>query len=115
MQEAEVTCQQCHLNDDQAVVRPDGKTCLTCHDAGYDKMLEEWKTTNSEKLQSIEKLLARVDSADVPAENRSRVANLRAMAGLLEKDGSRGAHNSVLYQEYLDRISTQLNELVPYR
>ena len=115
MQEAEVTCQQCHLNEDQAVVRPEGKACLTCHDEGYDKMLAEWQSENAEKLQNIEKLLDRADSAGVSTANRGRVASLRAMADLLEQDGSRGAHNSALYQEYLDRIGTQLSELVPYR
>jgi len=112
MFEAEVGCRDCHIDENNQVVRPAGQVCVGCHEEGYDELLLEWQSSTAEMLKEIESLLARLESIELGRAENKTIRGAWAALDLFAADGSKGAHNSVMAEEYLSRVLSDLEKLL---
>lgn len=103
-----VGCESCHHTPnkqhpgkaDRAAVQ---QTCVDCHGKGYDKVLDDWRTTADDGCKTTDGLLAQLDEALSSAQNLSKedrekidamAAGIRASLKIL-RDG--GAFHNIGY------------------
>jgi hypothetical protein len=100
---AQVSCTGCHIHvtEKGAVLSHEGRTtaqresCVTCHEAGYDKMYDDWKAHMAKLVQGYASYLSeaekRVSGKVLPKRHATALKDARE-AYLFVKDG-RGEHN----------------------
>jgi nitrate/TMAO reductase-like tetraheme cytochrome c subunit len=121
MHETHVACAACHTgraggaHGSSALASAGEVDCLHCHGTGYAGMLAEWQSTVGAGLAGLRPMLAEL-RASAPAESEElRMAEEDLT--LLERDGSRGAHNAPYALDVLrsvaQRIDRARSALVP--
>jgi hypothetical protein len=110
--EAQIPCAGCHAAGEAAGAgafpRATGQSCLECHGAGYDRVLEGWqrdtRTAHRKASALVAEAKAAVDTAGAGGPARARARTLVGEAehnlALVTEDGSWGGHN-VLYANAL--------------
>ncbi len=93
MAEAETECAACHVSKSGQVVRPDAASCLQCHEKGFEKTFEEWRSTTRALLAEVRTALAGIKPASLAGEPKTQQAEIENLLDTLEQDGSSGVHN----------------------
>ncbi len=89
MAEEEVACEDCHLDEEEKVMRPTTETCSNCHDEesyGTDMLALQGQVQN--KLLALEQRLKTSKTLSPPQRRK-----LQRILDFLVKDGSNGVHN----------------------
>ncbi len=102
MFDEEVSCRDCHQNDDGDITRDVVENCINCHDEEYESTLEEWQTTISTLLHEIE-TLRKTSAYEINLEDIDWSNYLSVI-----RDGSKGAHNYELVVKELTDLKTKL-------
>ncbi len=86
--------------------------CLHCHGTGFAGMLAEWQGAVGEGLERLRALCDGLASETGAADPRASelVRQARADLELLERDGSRGAHNAPYAFDVLRNAARRLDE-----
>jgi nitrate/TMAO reductase-like tetraheme cytochrome c subunit len=106
MFEAGVSCSDCHIKDGFPK-KPAPEDCFSCHDEGYDKIMEEWKKESMEKIDLFESSLKnyRKRIKDMKGKELRKALSIylsySSLLDSLKNDGSEGIHNFELYSELL--------------
>jgi predicted CXXCH cytochrome family protein len=127
-----VDCVSCHMTEGNhlmKVLRPDDPalsekrvdTCTACHRDNNRKargaQVQEWQKSYTERMEALR---AQVEGLSAALKEKPGVLNdvleskwndVRANLSLLEKDGSRGAHNPDFAIEVMDAAARQLDEV----
>jgi nitrate/TMAO reductase-like tetraheme cytochrome c subunit len=90
----DVTCQDCHQDERQKLLRPGKTVCSNCHETEYEDMFDQWQ---SDARELLELLRAKVKSEKLGEGDRAY-----DLLVLLEKDGSKGIHNPELYEKLIE-------------
>jgi predicted CXXCH cytochrome family protein len=127
-----VSCVSCHMTEGNhlmKVLRPDDPnlgenrkdSCTPCHkDSKRDvraKQIQEWQAEYKEKMDVLQDDLKVISSAlkEKPdllnAELKARLGDARTNLSILERDGSRGAHNPDLALEIMAVATRTLKEV----
>ncbi len=109
MAEAEIECKDCHLNNNDAIFRPDKNKCLDCHEKGYEELHSDWQTTIRESIQSIKTSLGDKKKLRLTQEQRSQIIEIEEMLQKIETDGSLGIHNFMFIDETLTSMENILD------
>lgn len=107
MYEAEVTCRDCHENDDEEISRDTDEKCISCHDDSYVDLYKEWQSEVTDLLNEVEQLLAGI-SSNRSSSDSELLLGLQAEADMIRYDRSSGVHNHDLVIERLSNILTYL-------
>ena len=97
MQEAGISCTDCHLTEHKQIVRATAPTCIGCHDEAYKDTLVAWQAL-SDSLLSRAQTTLRVLKSGTDAYQQ-----LNQFTTLLREDGSRAAHNPYLFARWMER------------
>jgi nitrate/TMAO reductase-like tetraheme cytochrome c subunit len=90
----DVSCQDCHQDEQKKLLRPGKAICSNCHEKDYEDMFDQWQTSSRELLDRLrEKVKKETLRAGAPAYD---------LLVLLEKDGSKGIHNPELYEKLIE-------------
>jgi nitrate/TMAO reductase-like tetraheme cytochrome c subunit len=120
MLETHVACKACHSGRSGAgasagagLARAGEVDCLHCHGTGFAGMLAEWQGAIGTGLAGLQELASGLEqrltqSADARAAELA--AEARADLALLERDGSRGAHNAAFALAVLRGAGQRLDE-----
>jgi hypothetical protein len=106
MFEAEVSCSDCHL-EDETPRKPSPSKCVDCHEEGYDEMMREWQEEAISLLDSYSKEIKKLGQSlkkKRGKELKEALSEYFKKEGVLEtlmRDGSKGVHNPDLYREIL--------------
>ena len=101
MAEAETACAACHVNKSNQVVRPDATPCVQCHEKGFEKTFEEWRSTARTLLAEVRTALAAIKPAALTEEQKVQRAEIETVLAALEQDGSAGVHNHAFAAAFL--------------
>lgn len=110
MAEAGLECSQCHTGDDGEIVRPAEDVCATCHGDGYGEILQAWQTDTGQLLTRLEELIVKAKELKLDGPEVARALRVNR---IFTADGSRGAHNSALAEQYLSEAADNLEEILP--
>jgi hypothetical protein len=99
MKQGGVNCNDCHLSSSK-IVKPDLKICVKCHEAGYDKTGEDWKSDIKKASGTLNDMLSKINKQ---SENESEVIEARNLLKRINMYPSLYAHNYEL-------ISTLISE-----
>ncbi len=113
MFESDLDCSGCHIDENERITRSGPKTCLNCHEEGYDEMLSQWQSSNAGIMEEIESLLARLETAKLKRVDKESLRTARTALDLFTRDGSNGAHNNLLTEEHLSEVLNNLKKLLP--
>jgi hypothetical protein len=113
MFESDLDCSGCHIDENGQITRSGPETCLNCHEEGYDEMLSQWQSSNAGIMEEIESLLARLETAKLKRVDKESLRAARTALDLFTRDGSNGAHNSLLTEEHLSEVLNNLKKLLP--
>lgn len=111
MFDADVSCEDCHRNDEEKVVLPTESECAECHDEGYGEMLVEWRENYSSAIEVLGGLMAELDSSDLDGSEIETLTRVKDLINWLESDGSRGAHNYFYVENLLDNLVSELEDM----
>jgi nitrate/TMAO reductase-like tetraheme cytochrome c subunit len=116
MFDAQVTCAGCHVAPSAGALeapapgmpRATGESCVACHGAGYDRVLEGWQRDTREAhrkaatlVSAAKRTVYAAGSRDpARASARTLIAQAEKNLELVVRDGSWGAHN-VIYANAL--------------
>lgn len=116
MFEAQVSCAGCHVAPSTGALEAfaagmphaTGEACVTCHGAGYDRVLKDWQRDTREAHRKASALVAAAKGAvyasgagdAARAKARTLIAQAEKNLELVARDGSWGAHN-VIYANAL--------------
>lgn len=89
-----VTCTDCHLDKNKKIIRPDKTVCTSCHDKDYEQMFDDWQETGKSLLEQLRDKVKR--------EKLKPGDQAYDILMLLEKDGSKGIHNTELYNKLIE-------------
>ncbi len=92
----EVDCTDCHLSNQDKIIRPEKKKCSECHEEEYEETFIKWEKASTELLNKLEKIIKR----DKLKPN-NRIYDIYKM---LKKDGSHGIHNPELYKKLINDV-----------
>jgi hypothetical protein len=108
---SKVGCKSCHILvlekgiESKASIK---KTCLKCHEAGYEQILDEWQGMISSELKMATEMLSSIDkslkaSKDLPKKQEAIALynKAREQISLVQEDRSTGAHNTELADQLL--------------
>jgi len=98
MFEGGLSCGDCHSPEAGKVIRPTGESCVGCHEAGYDKLLTNWKDSFTANLTAVDSLLHLCRNVEVPALNE-----VKKRAEQIGADRSLGVHNHAMLDGILMR------------
>jgi len=90
----DVSCLDCHQDEDKNLYRPTKASCVNCHDKEYENMFSEWQDTS---LQLLKKLREKVEKEKLGKGHKAYDTLI-----FLEKDGSKGIHNPELYESLVE-------------
>lgn len=127
-----VSCVSCHMsegNHRMQVLRPDDArlpenrldTCTQCHKDNNRKtrakQLQDWQAGYAESMDPLQADLAKVENALkqkpdlLGADMRAKLADVRANLSIIQRDGSRGAHNLDYALEIMALAAKDLKEI----
>lgn len=127
-----VPCVSCHMtegNHRMKVLRPDDPgltekrldTCTACHmDDNREArvgQIQEWQSTYDESVAPLRADLKEIDAALakkpdlLDARLKSKLEDIKHNLSILERDGSRGAHNFVFLLEISSLAAADLKEI----
>ena len=107
MFEGGLSCQDCHTQEKGVVLRPTGETCMGCHEPGYEKVLEGWKSKFSGDLTLVDSLLHLCRNIDLPA-----VVEVRRRMDHIRQDHSNGVHNHAMLDDILTKDASWLKGFI---
>ncbi len=90
----DVTCLDCHKDENEKLYRPGKAVCTNCHEKDYEEMFDEWENTSLELLKRLRE--------KVNGKKYRRGDYAYDTLVLLEKDGSKGIHNPELYEKLIE-------------
>lgn len=105
MFEEDVTCRDCHENDDRVIQKANGDACISCHDDEYEETLTEWMDETRESLDSVSKLLLSINDVELKEDEQLKIDKIRNGVKSIREDGSFGAHNMELVSELIDEFN----------
>ncbi len=129
---SEVECVQCHMTEGNhlmKVIRPDAPdlaeqrsdSCTACHKDSNKKeqaaFLQEWQSTFTKRIEALQsdlKTIAAATKADPSLLNSELKPKLDAARGnlsLIQRDGSRGAHNFEYATKVIDQAQKYIETL----
>lgn len=101
MNEAGLTCRDCHQVTGRHVARPDSSSCEQCHEPGYWNDLVE-------RQQKLQKELTQLKAEfDQLSDKKTREEGLRLIEGLMA-DGTKGAHNVIAAMDIIDTLQKMI-------
>ena len=127
-----VTCVACHMsesNHDMKVIRPDdpglpddrADACTRCHKGNtrrvYAESLRDWQNHYKEDMDPIEADMAAISTAlkekpDLLNEDlKAKLSVVRSNLFIIQRDGSRGAHNLDFALEIMATASKDIKEI----
>jgi predicted CXXCH cytochrome family protein len=127
-----VPCVSCHMtggNHRMKIIRPDDPelpesstdTCTACHKdnnrKGRARQIQEWQSEYKEKMDAIQADLNVIGDAlkekpDLLNEDlKKKLGDARFNIGILQRDGSRGAHNFDYTIEILNLAANDVKEI----
>ena len=127
-----VTCVACHMseaNHDMKLFRPDDPglpedrldSCTRCHKGStrsvYAKLLPTWQEQYKEYMDPLEADLAEIAASlkEKPdllnADLKAKLSVVRANLFLIQRDGSRGAHNQDFTLEIIAKALNDIKEI----
>jgi len=95
----DVSCLDCHLDENENLYRPGKDMCSNCHEVEYEALFDEWKQTGQALMQTLRDTVKRENLR----KGDKRYDTLR----LLEKDGSKSIHNPELYEALIHEALDQ--------
>ncbi len=104
----EVSCTDCHYDEDGLVTRDVADNCINCHDEEYSYTLDEMQSTVRNLLDEITLLRSATSVKVSESENAGLDADELKIYQSLLKDGSSGAHNYELIVEKLTDLRDKL-------
>ncbi len=107
MYEAEITCQDCHHDDESEVVRNNVEACEACHDEDYAEILAGWQEDTQNLLDQVGEKLNRPRSAGNAELN---IGHIRQVFEKIQADNSRGAHNIEAITRILEEMDGELSQ-----
>lgn len=113
MFEAGLDCSGCHTDENGQITRPGPETCLNCHEEGYAEMLPEWQSSTAGLMEEIKSTIARLQTARLKQSDKESLRAARTALELFARDGSKGAHNNLLAEDYLSKVLNDLKKLLP--
>ena len=128
MYSARVNCLGCHnkkttLSKGQTVLKASEKTCVSCHDKKYEKILKDWKAELNDKIKSVsktEKQILNTLNAAKTKLSEDQLHNImeklaRAQENFKIVQFGKGAHNKsyalLLLDESIERFKELQREL----
>ncbi|MFQ6084216.1 MAG: TonB family protein [Candidatus Aminicenantia bacterium] len=111
MFQAGIECRDCHLNNQNKIVRPDKEKCLECHDQGYDQMMAEWQSSIRSQITNIKNLIIDLEKSSLGQENQKLITQIQRGIEAVINDGSYGIHNFSLLDEFLAKQQERLKTI----
>lgn len=115
-----VKCQDCHSTIAKGLSIPDiKKACVSCHEKGYDKMVDQWQAEQAKDLTELLRLLVYVQgkirgmNPEQSAKAQEAVRHAQSVIDTVRRDKSRGAHNFEYTQGLLQEAAKKLRTAVP--
>ena len=108
MAQNDVACTDCHLNEEDKVVRPAKTICTNCHDESYPETFTEWKAELQDLQKQIAALFTQLKSQSLNGKQRRKLTQLRRQFKIFQENPSLGIHN---YSASSDLLSGLLEEL----
>jgi hypothetical protein len=106
-----IGCEECHGYADE-VRRPDGESCVACHEEGYDAMMAEWQQDTRETLARITIMMDRLKVAANGAVDMKKVKAVEKRVNDIRNDGSLGVHNPIAVEEAAEEIEKELKRMI---
>jgi len=114
MYDAEIECNECHMNDEDRISKSGIKVCADCHeDDEYYDLAVEWKTETHELLSDIQEKLIQSEKVELTQEQKLIVNKIRLGVGFILEDKSSSVHNNELISTLLSDYIDALNEIMP--
>ncbi len=113
-------CADCHVELEHGktneIVRA---SCETCHGEGYPEMMDQWQSEVETRMDSIRGKIETVKKMQKRWKGNKETLEFLKSAlkfsemrlNLVEKDGSRGAHNYMLISQMLEDAALKLKNL----
>ena len=98
MAAADIACIDCHALQNKTVTRVSVESCVSCHDAPYADTLRIWQMHGDSLLTLADYRQQLMDRA------RSSNRDYQNFAAAMRRDGSRGIHNPLLFNQWAKRI-----------
>lgn len=112
MYEAEIFCSGCHMNEDDEVAKAEAEGCISCHEDGYEEILEEWRTSANDQMDEILDLITKVEKVDLNEAGKEEFEELRNGVSFVNRDKGLGAHNYQLVETLLENYQSRLTVLL---
>jgi nitrate/TMAO reductase-like tetraheme cytochrome c subunit len=120
MYAAGVDCQQCHTGVETGAFRPTSATCVTCHDASYIEVFDDWAKATSEEVERLGRERVEVEHALKRADEigRNTAANWevyeKAVFNLkfVKNDGTKGVHNRDYAEAVLKSVEADFQSIM---
>jgi TonB family protein len=112
MFEAGVECKDCHLNNQNEIIKPKKEKCLDCHDKGYDEMMTDWQSSIRSQITIIRNLIKNLKKYSLSQEKQKIITQIQSRIKTIINDGSYGIHNFSLLDEYLTKQQQRLKTLI---
>jgi len=127
MFDAQISCSACHTGPAAgaaatpaaaAMPRATGRSCVACHGAGYDRMLERWQRDTRAADRKAAALVAGAKAAvyatgsrdPARAYPRTLVAQAEKNLELVARDASWGAHNIIYANALIETAASKADE-----
>lgn len=108
---AEQPCRGCHGGVGRPVAKAGPRSCLNCHEPGYEETYEEWQSETRETIANVRGALRRVDEGKLSEVQRDRYRLATEAVDALVADRSWGVHNAERAQGILERVASIAEEL----
>lgn len=111
MAEAEVTCAECHIPEDE-ILRPDISMCESCHDPEYVDTGKQWMD-DVDRLSAEVFELIQILETDPRVAEKEQFQELRRLYHQVRHASARGIHNYEGTMAFLDWLKEQLRQMSP--
>jgi hypothetical protein len=111
MAEADVECIDCHLREDDKIVRSNKGKCIDCHEEDYAEMHTEWQATVKELISSITDSIREKRNLRLAPQERDILRGIEKELQTIKLDGSIGIHNYLFIEEILTDLKNKLGSL----
>ncbi len=112
--EAGLNCKSCHVTGahkfgfelNGITTHADGKSCDTCHGAGYGNLLDKWKTQSNTRIMQVAEVLKKADNVYSANKNHRNASKAKKMI-----EDARFNYNFVKYGKAVHNL-TYSNQLM---
>ncbi len=112
MFEEDISCRDCHENEDAEITARVEDNCIDCHDDGYTDTLIEWQLEISEKVDKVQKFIDALQAMGTPLNN-GKIDEYISELQMIRDDKSNGAHNYELINKKLVLMEQNLSRMLP--